>query len=174
MILNPDQEYADTSTLLTSMKLKELKQQVYECWRDLSAFNGALVQDAQFKPEVRQFGDLRRKSTWQKAYTVFWAKNIYDSCLDAWMLCTRFFNYSPNQWDYELRFDVFDEFLKLPEGLDLIRQGLEQLYSSDFNDKDRSNTNGFFELAEGWGRQQQQLGLAAEPVGRLLGGYRSA
>ncbi|NET31357.1 MAG: hypothetical protein F6K19_05065 [Cyanothece sp. SIO1E1] len=39
-----------------------------------------------------------------------------------------YLNYTPDKWDYELRHQIFEAFLTNPDGLELIKTGLEQLY----------------------------------------------
>lgn len=130
------------------MKLAELKQRVYECWARLSTYNCAVVQTENFKPEVRHFGDLRCKETWEKALAQFRALNAYDSCLDAYKLILYSFNFVPDHPEYEYRHQIFEAFLTLPDGLDLIRTGLEQLYSNDFTPEEREGANGFLRLVQ--------------------------
>jgi len=65
----------------------------------------------------------------------------YESCLDSTLLITTYLNFSPDEPVYEYRHDILEEFLKYPNGLDLIRQGLENLYA-----RDREKAHGFFEL----------------------------
>jgi len=60
------------------MKLSELKQRVYSAWECLSDFNDALIQQENFLQEVRAFGDLRRKLTWQT-----YGDSVYGSGQDA-------------------------------------------------------------------------------------------
>ena len=142
------------------MKLHTLKTETYESWKRLSAYNSAIVQPEHFKPEVRSFGDLRCKSTWENAYCAFTARNISDSCLDAYELITIQFNYSPEAADYVLRHQIFEAFLALPHGLELIKAGLEQLFSSDFTPQEREEADGFFKLV-----QEKQAGTGSLPVG---------
>lgn len=112
------------------MKLNELKQKVYTAWEFLSGYRGCIIQPENFKLEVRQFGDLRRKDTWIKALARFEALNASHDCLDAYNLILQTFNFTPNRWDYEFRYVIFDEFLMIPGGLELIQLGLEQLLST--------------------------------------------
>ena len=149
------------------MKLAELKERVYERWKRLSTFNRALVQPENFKPEVRAFGDLRRKDTWKKAYCSFMARNIDDSCLDAYNLILIQFNYQPSSWDYELRHEVFSEFLALPEGMELLKTGLEQLFSTDFTPHQRKEADGFFKLASEQSQRGSADGATTELMGRI-------
>jgi hypothetical protein len=69
------------------MKLTALKTKTYETWQTLYEVQEAYVQvslpqqDPVFKQEVRSYGDLRRKVTWERAFTSLLAKLIYDSLL---------------------------------------------------------------------------------------------
>ena len=148
------------------MKLQELKEKVYECWTDLNTFKGVLAQPENFIPEMQTFGDLRRKDTWVKALARFRATFAYRSCLDAWSLILYTFNFTPDYWDYEYRHAIFEEFLMYSDGIDLIKLGLEQLYSVDFTQKDREEAHGFFELVA---EQQARRELSANDIWRLRG-----
>ncbi|MBD2054470.1 hypothetical protein H6F88_00200, partial [Oculatella sp. FACHB-28] len=107
--------------MATTWKTKtgELKQHVWEEWEQLNSFKGVLAQPQNFKPEVRQFGDLRCKATWVKALARFTAVNVYKSCLDAYSLILHDFNFKPERWDYEFRELILNEFLAMPDALDL-------------------------------------------------------
>lgn len=149
------------------MKLPELKEKVYQAWKRLNTWKGGVVmQPENFKPEVKTFGDLRRKDTWVKALARFEATNAYQSCLDAWSLILHSFNFAPDRWDYEYRHAIFAEFLLYPDALDLIKLGLEQLYSIDFTQREREEAHGFFELVA---EQQTRRGLPANAIWRLTG-----
>lgn len=131
------------------MKLKELKQAAYQAWKKVSRYNLAVVQPENFQQEVRsKFGDRRYKRTWVKALAYYRAQASYDSCLDAYMLILNAFNFTPERWDYEYRHEILDAFLMMPEGVELIRAGLEQLFSTDFTQSDREEANGFFAMVE--------------------------
>lgn len=112
------------------MKLVELKQEVYELWERLSSYNGALIQPENFKPEVRYYGDLRRKTTWQRAYAAFLAQNIWDAGISEHNLIVVQLNFTPDRWDYELRHQVLEQFLAIPGGLEFIIRGLEEIFGS--------------------------------------------
>ena len=130
------------------MHLKELKERVYRSWECLSDFNDALIQPENFKSEVRSFGDLRYKSTWQKAYCSFWARNIFDSNSDNRSLITIFFNYTPDEWDWELRHEILDQFLTLPGGLDCIINGLEPILKYPIDSEEVEIANGVLKLVQ--------------------------
>jgi hypothetical protein len=130
-----------------AMKLPELKRRVREAWEDLNTWkDGVLLQPENFVAEVKRFGDRRYKQTWVKALCRFEAMLSYKSCLDSWTLVTMSFNFTPDRWDYEYRHQILDEFLMYPDGLAIIRDGLEQLVSSDFSPQERENADGFFRL----------------------------
>ncbi|HEY9658128.1 MAG TPA: hypothetical protein V6C65_06725 [Allocoleopsis sp.] len=131
------------------MKITELKKRVFEQWQRHCWFNQAVIQPELFKSEVRsQFGDLRRKATWEAALCRYLALNAEIGLLDAYTLITRTFNYTPDRWDYPYRLVVFEEFLTLPDSVELLRTGLEQLFSADFTPQERREANGFFELVQ--------------------------
>lgn len=109
------------------MKLQELKAQTRELWNYSHKSHGAIAIAADFKPEMRHFGDLRYKKTWQRAYCHFYARQIHDCCLDAFTVPLSL-SLPEDDWRYPYRETIFDEFMKLPGGLELLREGLEQLF----------------------------------------------
>lgn len=113
------------------MKLQELKQGTYQCWQELVELNSAVVQPETFKAEVRQlYGDLRKKSTWQQAYAAFFARMNWDACLSAHTLIVHVLNPAPDEATYELRHLVLEQLLAIPEALEAIVQGLEEIFRS--------------------------------------------
>ncbi|HAG81634.1 MAG TPA: hypothetical protein DCL61_10805 [Cyanobacteria bacterium UBA12227] len=74
--------------------------------------------------------------------------NAQIGLLDAYDLLLYTFNFTPDCWDYEYRHQIFDEFLMLPEALEIIKTGLEQLFSIDFTQEQRESAHGFFELLQ--------------------------
>lgn len=153
------------------MRLDELKQRVYSAWEALSTYNSALVQPENFKPEVRAFGDLRFKATWQKAYAAFVARNIFDSNSDNRTLVTVQLYFSRSRWDWELRQEIFDQFLAIPEGWDCIINGLEQIFSYPIDKEEQEKAYGVFELVK-----EQSGGSARVAIGfiRQLNGVNSS
>lgn len=153
------------------MRISELKQQVYEEWHRRHWYNQAVCTptvpacDEAFKREIRTYGDLRFKSTWVRALASFSALNSYEACLDACNLILYDFNFTPDRWDYEFRHQVVEEFLMLPGSLDLIKLGLEQLFSDTFTQEERSQANGFFELVQE--HSGGTRGIATESIGQF-------
>ena len=145
-----------------TMKLPELKERVREVWDCLNDWRGQVIQPENFGPEIRRFGDKRFKSTWIKALAYFESAFFYGANLDAYMLILNDFNFTPDRWDYEYRHEIFDAFLMYPNGLDLIKMGLEQLFSSDFTPEERAEANGFFGLVE---ERSGEPGRDCLPVG---------
>ncbi|MEO0706806.1 MAG: hypothetical protein AAF050_14220 [Cyanobacteria bacterium J06649_5] len=142
---------------LDAMKLLELKTRARDTWNTLNSWKGdGVLQPENFKCEVASFGDRRRRDTWIKALCRFRAMLAYKSCLDSWALLTITFNFRPDRWDYEYRHQILDEFLMYPDALEIIKGGLEDLYSKDFSNQEREEANGFFELvAEREGRTRR-------------------
>ena len=136
------------------MDMQELKTVTYQAWENRSRYHSAVVQPEYFEPEISTYGDIADRETWEKAYSVFQALNIEESCLDAQELITIQFNYSSDHDHFELRCRVFDEFIALPDGLDLIKAGLEELFGNGCTPEER--TDGFFAMVE------RQLGIRAD------------
>ncbi len=153
------------------MRILELKQQVYEDWYRRHWYNQSVcsptdpTRDETFKRELRTYGDLRSKSTWVKALARFSALNSREACLDACNLILYDFNFTPDRWDYEFRHQVVEEFLMLPGSLELIKLGLEQLFSDTFTQEERSQANGFFELVHEHSGATRRI--ATESIGQF-------
>jgi hypothetical protein len=147
------------------LKLQNLKQHTLESWKDLSTFNGAVIQLENFKPDVQKFGDMRKKATWQKAYAAFVARNIFDSNSDNRTLITIQLNFEETRWDYELRNEILDQFLVIPEAMECIRNGLEQILGSPINHQEEEQAHGVFKLVQE--RTRGNRGHAIESTRRL-------
>lgn len=144
------------------MRLAELKEKTFEQWKRHCWFKQVVIQPELFKQEIRsQFGDLRKRSTWESALCRFKALNSQIGLVDAYTLITSTFNYNPDRWDYDYRYRIFEEFLTLPDSIELIKIGLEQLFSSDFTTQERQEANGFFELV----RETRRGDFAGIPTG---------
>ncbi len=155
----------------SSMKLPELKKKVYEAWELLSGYRGCVVLPHNFKGEVRkEFGDLRCKDTWIRALARYEALNASHDCLDAHHLILETFNFTKERWDYEYRHLIVDEFLAIPGAVDLIKVGLEALFSEEsFTHEERSSAYGFLELVA----EKQERGLPTTEFTRRLTAART-
>lgn len=146
------------------MKIQELKQRTLEVWQFLNEWKGQVLQPENFVQEVRKIGDRRYKATWIRALAHFRAMFAYESCLDAWSLIRNHFNFTEDRWDYEIRHEIIDAFLQYPDSLELIKMGLEQLFSQDFTTQERQEADGFFRLVA----EQQGRGICL-PAGLAAG-----
>ena len=131
------------------MKLPFLKAKTRELWNYSHKTHSAIVIDAHFKPEMRHYGDLRRKVTWEQAYCHFYARYIYDCCLDAYTVVFGL-SISEEDWRYPYRELIFAEYLKLPESLELLRLGLEQIFidPDDYTPQEREEAYGVLGLVQ--------------------------
>ena len=143
------------------MTLAELKKKVRWLWEARHWIDGASVQPENFESEIRQYGDLRRKSTWVEAMCRLKARNTFDCCLDAYELITIQFNIFPEEPEYPYRHQIFEEFLAIPEALELLKTGFEQLFSSDFTTEEREEARGFFAMVE---EQSARRRIEREPT----------
>ena len=152
------------------MKMDELKTRVHDSWKRYLWFEEAISQPDGFKADIRkEFGDLRCKSTWEKALARYRGLNAQIGLLDASSLILHALNFTPERWDYEYRHSIFDEFMLLPDGLDLIRAGLEELYSADYTAQEREKANGFFSLVQEQSSSGRLNGESARLIGCLPG-----
>ncbi|MEM8642675.1 MAG: hypothetical protein AAGG51_28235 [Cyanobacteria bacterium P01_G01_bin.54] len=84
------------------MKLQQLKAQTQETWDKVIQLNSAIALPNSFKAEIRHFGDLRRKATWELAYCHFHARYICDVCLDAFTVVLGL-SITEEDWRYPYR-----------------------------------------------------------------------
>ena len=143
------------------MKLLELKKRVRRTWTILNKWNGVVLQPENFDKEMKTFGDRRYKKTWIKALCKFEAMFAIEGCLDSWMLLTSTFDFRPDRWDYEYRHQIFDEFLLYPEAVEMIKTGLEDLFTKDVEVQEREKADGFFRLLEEREGSDRAIGFTA-------------
>ena len=155
------------------MKLQELKEQVRYIWDCVNKWHGVVLQPENFDKEMKTFGDRRYKATWVKALCKFQAMLAMEGCLDSWALLTITFDFRPDRWDYEYRHGIFDEFLKYPEALEIIRTGLEDIFHKDFDVQEREKADGFFRLLEEREGSAGTLGFSTR-FARQFAGARTA
>ena len=161
--------------ILEAMKLPELKKRVWRVWTRLNSWKGELTSAPErYVEDVKRFGDRRYKQTWIKALARFEAMRTYETCLDGWALIAINFNFTPTHRNYEFRHEIIDEFLMYPDGLEMIKDGLEQLFSSDFSPQERETAHGFYSLVEERERQHRGIGIPVGPVGAIAGASTTA
>jgi hypothetical protein len=129
------------------MKLQELKAKTWETWLMLQKFAYVVVQPENFQPEVRTYGDLRCRDTWKRALGNFLALSIAQSVLEPVSLVTFYLNPPPDDWAWEVRYETFEAFVRIPGGLDAIREGLTQILGKSTTTSGE-NLDGIFELVE--------------------------
>ncbi len=56
--------------------------------------------------------------------------------------------YTPDEWDWELRHEILDQFLTLPGGLDCIINGLEQILKYPIDPEEVEIANGVLKLVQ--------------------------
>jgi len=112
--------------------LKGLKRKSYSLWCDLQwveeRFGDAFAEHyARFKQTIRQqFGDLRYKVTWERAWAHLWAKHV-DEFNDLNLeLIDTFTDATKEGWEHLLPL-VLDEFLQLPNKLACLKDGFERI-----------------------------------------------
>lgn len=132
-----------------TMRLKELKEKVYSIWELVHTSKRTLIQPENFKPEIRTYGDLRRKVTWEKALAVLWAKAMWSTNSDNFTLVTVMLNPSSGGWEYEYRYSIFEQFIAIPGAIECIKNGLEQIFDYyDDPSEAQEECRGLFELVQ--------------------------
>lgn len=131
------------------LKLKQLRQEAYAAWELLCSSKGVYLgvletvdlpphqaerlplTSKTFKDDIRQqFGDLRRRDTWERAAIQLTAHQMVQSYMEPYeivgYMASASYMHCPIRAHYgEL---LIDAMLAFPEVLDIIRRGLEQLY----------------------------------------------
>jgi hypothetical protein len=132
------------------MKLRELKQFTYNSWEFLHWLEGAVVQPETFKSEVCRYGDLRRKATWEKAFAAFEAAAIEYPALENGQAIQLCFCHPQEPEIIEYNDLILLEFLKFPDAIDRIENGLERLYYQPIAPIDRQDALDFLKRLAQW------------------------
>jgi hypothetical protein len=141
-----------------TMKLQEIKQRTRHEWERLSSWRGVVVeQPGDYEKAIKNFGDRRCRDTWITALANLYALSLVESCLDGWELITLYLNFKHSHWTYEIREQIFDQFVSLPEGMDFIKAGLEQLVEQGVASQYKEEADGIFELLV---RREKQIGAS--------------
>lgn len=142
------------------LKLYSLKVITYDCWLSLLEVNQTShsrcekpSQDQVFKKEMRFYGDLRRKITWEKAYPAVKSQVLWSVSDDSKLLIeVSLIQQSKKEgWRYLLP-QVVEEYMMLPGGADSLAQGLSQFnyYGCEYQTEEsevEEFSNVYFELA---------------------------
>jgi hypothetical protein len=144
-----------------NLKLNQLKELTQKWWLQHNKFQDVVTQPELFKSEIRKdYGDLRRKSTWIKAAARFLAANISIAASDSVMLITDDLNFTPGTPEYEIRYEVLDAFLEIPDMFEAIKIGFEQIFSSgNPTPHEENGVKGILQWA------QQRQGIERQLVG---------
>ena len=132
------------------MKIYQLKEHVLSQWKSLHSWCGQLTSPIeQFGLDIRkQFGDRRYKVTWIRALAYYQAQRIYESCIDSTLLITPPLIFRPQDRLNAYRNEILDAFLQYEESLELIKQGLENLYFDGVTAQDTESAHGILKLLE--------------------------
>lgn len=131
------------------LPIPELKQEAYLQWETLLLERGAYnpyplsfdLPEAEaerlpyinsaFRSEMHRYGDLRRRATWEKAAIQLTAQGLAQGLLEAYQVIG--YMVSPDYMNCPIRqqygSQLLDAMFQFPEIVELIRQGLEQVYT---------------------------------------------
>jgi hypothetical protein len=156
------------------MKLQQLKHAAYRAWEFMQSLEEITVQPEIFKQEARKYGDLRRRSTWEKVYTVFQAAVIANPVLENCGMIQVYFCHATSPELVEYNDQVLEEYLKYPGALERIRDGLDQLYYQPTEPQDQVDAVNFLKRLSGYVETAPTVGalpdsLTAIPSLQLAG-----
>jgi hypothetical protein len=140
------------------LKINQLRHEAYQTWETnlyvLGLYNpapesiGLPKAEAEslpytnqaFKNEVRKrFGDLKRRSTWEQAAIWFTAQGMAQSYLEPYQIVG--YMVSPDYMNAPIRQhygeQVIEAMLQFSEVIDIIKDGLEQIYQDSFYRQER-------------------------------------
>lgn len=160
------------------LTLAELKLEAYGQWETLllerTAYNPCPLSyevsqleaerfpyiNEAFRSEMRKFGDLRRRDTWESAAIQLTAHGMAQGFLEPYQVLG--YLLSPNYMNCQIRQiygdRVIEAMLQFPEVVDLIREGLEQIYEDNIFQSER-------QLVEQFVKSGNQLpGLKSLPI----------
>ncbi|MGL5084032.1 MAG: hypothetical protein ACRC8A_21305 [Microcoleaceae cyanobacterium] len=81
-----------------------------------------------FKQEVKAYGDLRHKLTWEKVFSFFEAKTLWEANDDNQFLIEFYLVQAPREEGYNhLVPQIVQEFVTFPEGLEMLMDGFQQI-----------------------------------------------
>lgn len=129
------------------MKLQDLKTVTYETWSFLHELEDAVLQPENFKAEIRQYGDLRCKSTWETAYVALEAATLEYPALENWQMVQMCFCRPDRAELVDYKDQVLGAFLQFPDGWERIKDGLARLY---YQPSEASDQQDVLQLMERW------------------------
>jgi hypothetical protein len=112
-----------------------LKKRTYKTWQslyqahDIDGADLSPTTNEAFKRSIQQFGDLRKKVTWENAWCALYAQLIAEASEDNVRLIRRTFTTSAQSegWAH-LMPRVLDNFLENEHAQECIKNGLERIY----------------------------------------------
>lgn len=146
------------------MKLNELKKASYRAWAFMQELEEIVVQPENFRQETRQYGDLRRRTTWEKIYAAFQAAVIANPVLEDSGMIQVYFCHPTSPELVQYNDLVLEEFLKYPTALERIKEGLEQLYYQPSEPEDQQDAMQFLERISCYENATNLLQVASLPA----------
>lgn len=130
------------------MKIQELKAEVRSSWETLNLTDGTPTDEALYKAELRKFGDLRCKSTWERAAISLEARWILGGLENRDII--HYFCAPDTPVGMVYNQAVLDELLLDSSALGRIKNGLESLYRSPWRAEDGEHAMSFLKRISGY------------------------
>ena len=104
------------------MKLVDLKRNTLAAWETVCKIQGRERSESSYKQTVRQYGDLRFKTTWEEAYCSLYAAMIVDENEPQYLIEVFLVSFPR-----ELLRILLCHLIKSPKGYQSLVDGLEEL-----------------------------------------------
>jgi len=118
------------------MKLAQLKEAAYRSWDAWNLIDGTELSAQPFTTEMRHYGDLRRKATWEQACIDLESKWLVHGLDNTDLI--RYFQQPDTPIGKAFNNQVLDAVLTHASALEQLKNGLETLYNSPISADDRS------------------------------------
>jgi hypothetical protein len=130
------------------MKLNDLKRLTYETWEFMHRMQDAIAV-SEFQAEVRRCGDRRCKATWEKAYAQFQAIVMDNRATESRFMLQWFFVRPEDPEIIEYNDLLLETYLQLPDAIERIKIGLEDLYWQPTESEDQADAIAFIKRLSG-------------------------
>lgn len=118
------------------MKLRELKDEARSSWETLNLLDGTELTAEPFQLAMKKYGDLRRRSTWERICIQLEALWLLKGLENCDLIRTLAVPDTPIAQAYSD--ELLDAILAHPSGLTQIKNGLQRLYADPLDERDRT------------------------------------
>lgn len=144
------------------MKLQELKEEALSSWELINRLYGTVCTEQLFKADMRKYGDLRRKATWERACIALEAHWVLKGLENRYIV--DYFCHPDTPIGMAYNQEVLDVLLTFPTAIEQIKNGLERLYYDPRGAGDRQDAENFLKRLSSY----EELRTHLQGYGRAL------